>query len=173
MKSIARIRILYFLVWGIPLALAALYFLGLFEGEDCLANDSKSSYILSAAAILLTLGIIYFAIKLFRFKFISKQLQTPDKTKQIKVYINWNILRYLLLLAVIIFDLYLYFVTAGTTGFYCAVIALLSASFCFPTIQEIEEPATPPEEPASTPEEQETAKAEQGSETEESGTKPE
>ena len=138
MKTIKQLLILYFAVWAVPFLLAGLYFLGLFDQEGFLAQEATSVYLLSFIAIVLSLGVIYLAVKFFNFRFFKRQIKMEDKDWRLKAYIGLNIFRYALLLGVILFDLYAYYATTNNAGFYCAVITLLAASFCFPTEQEIE-----------------------------------
>lgn len=136
-KNLFQLRIIYFIVWVVPIILALTYKLIFFGKERYLVNNLASTYILSTISIFLSLGIIYIALKTFKFSFISKSLQKNKKEQQLRIYIKWNIIRYILLLGIIIFDLFVYFYTSNKSGLFCAIITLISATFCYPTEKEI------------------------------------
>ena len=130
-----QVQILYFAVWAVPILLAALYWTGLLGSGGGIGADTTTGYLLYAAAIALTLIVVYAALKCFRFSWIRRMLS--DKPQARRKYLAWNVVRLLGLLVVILLNLTVYFFMQADAGLYAAGVCLIALAFCWPNESEL------------------------------------
>lgn len=136
--TIKSLKTIYFVVWAIPLLLALAYQIGLLGYGGQLQNDPTASYIWQTVAIVCSLAVIYLALKLFKIRPIARRIRQATPTDAQRCYIRWSLIRYGAITLVICLDLYVYLATKSMSGVWCAIITLISVSFCLPSQQEID-----------------------------------
>jgi hypothetical protein len=136
-KSMKALTVLYFAIWFIPLLLCLLYYLGIF-GIRHILYDEVTTYIIQVVTCVLTLGSIYVCLKLFKYGQVVNSIK-KEPAKSLRKYINWNTLRYIWLILMLLANMFTYYIT-DTGEVYIALGAalLLSTCFCFPSAQECE-----------------------------------
>lgn len=122
-------------VWAIPLFLSVLY------ETNCLskglyAGDAQMEYILQSVGILLTIGLIPFALRMFNLNLVKRIRELP-LAQAMKSYRLWSDIRLCLLLVPAILNLSFYYLTLNTTGLFCAAMALLASLFCIPSYSRV------------------------------------
>ena len=98
------------------------------------AGESKSEFFWTAFMELLTLGCVFFGLRLFKFK----KVHTALVTEKHYALGRWGTLRLVMLLAPMVANTYLYYVFMNTTFGYMAIIGLLCLPFVFPTMGRCE-----------------------------------
>lgn len=146
-------RIIYIIVWAIPIALAALYLAGVIKAT-ALQADATTEYVLSLLSVTLTLAVAYLGLRLFRFKFVRRYLNLDDEAQSDGKDKNTNekdnqsagknkhcglrsfqglcIVREVVILAVCLLDLATYYILQTESALYLAGIILISLMFCYP-----------------------------------------
>lgn len=103
------------------------------------ADDKNLEFLMTALMELVTLGCVFLALRLFKFKKIHEQLVAQKEFALRK----WGALRLTLLLIPMVANVILYYMFMNTTFGYMAIIQLLCLPFVFPTMdrcqQEVEE----------------------------------
>ena len=141
MKKIKNI--LLFFYCEMLLIAAVFYVLGDFLYVDMavLSETSKTTmYIIQMVMILLTLGLVPFALRLFKFGFVRRQLAAQRE----QALLRWGLVRISILGSLLIINTILYYIYAYEPAFgYLAVMVLLCMPFILPTmsrcLSEIEE----------------------------------
>ena len=146
-EQIKRILIIqksaFFGVWTAPLLLVALYETGLYQ-EGLLAGNAQMEYILQSVSILLTIGLIPFALRMFNLNLVKRIKDLPLQ-QALKSYQVWSILRLALLFVPAILALSFYYLTMNTTNLFCACMALIATLFCVPSENRIKNELDLPE----------------------------
>ena len=130
-------------VWTAPLLLVALYETGLYQ-EGLLAGNAQMEYILQSVSILLTIGLIPFALRMFNMNLVKRIKDLPLQ-QALKSYQIWSILRLALLFVPAILALSFYYLTMNTTNLFCACMALIATLFCVPSENRIKNELDLPE----------------------------
>jgi len=129
---------------------AVLYVLGEFAGVDMTLWPDLSDqwlFILSTAMILLTLGGLPLALRLFRFPRVAADLGRRGA----QALHLWGGVRLLILGTLLVFNTLLYYLCAFEPTFgYLAVVTLLTFPFVVPTRRRCNEEARPLDPPAET-----------------------
>ena len=135
-RKMTTLVALFSAIWIIPLFLYLLYITGIIGFHHSLFFDDTVSYFIQLLAIVLSISTIYFCLNIFKFKFVIDSI-TENPTKSLQKYINWNTLRYVWYILIIIINLLVYD-TTDTGNTYLALVGalLLSACFCFPSENE-------------------------------------
>ena len=130
-------------VWTAPLLLVVLYETGLYQ-EGLLAGNAQMEYILQSVSILLTIGLIPFALRMFNMNLVKriKELPLQDALKSYRI---WGDVRLSLLFAPVMISLTFYYLTLNTTGLFCACMALIATLFCMPSENRIKNELDLPE----------------------------
>ena len=118
-------------VWTAPLLLVVLYETGLYQ-EGLLAGNAQMEYILQSVSILLTIGLIPFALRMFNLNLVKRIKELPLQ-QALKSYQTWSLLRLALLFVPAILALSFYYLTMNTTNLFCACMALVATLFCVPS----------------------------------------
>jgi len=130
-------------VWTAPLLLVALYETGLYQ-EGLLAGNAQMEYILQSVSILLTIGLIPFALRMFNLNLVKRIKELPLQ-QALKSYQTWSLLRLALLFVPAIMALSFYYLTMNTTNLFCACMALIATLFCVPSENRIKNELDLPE----------------------------
>lgn len=130
-------------VWTAPLLIVVLYETGLYQ-EGLLAGNAQMEYILQSVSILLTIGLIPFALRMFNMNLVKRIKELPLQ-KALKSYQTWSLLRLALLFVPAIMALSFYYLTMNTTNLFCACMALIATLFCVPSESRIKNELDLPE----------------------------
>ena len=130
-------------VWTAPLLLVVLYETGLYQ-EGMIAGNAQMEYILQSVSILLTIGLIPFALRMFNMNLVKRIKDLPLQ-QALKSYQIWSILRLALLFVPAIMALSFYYLTMNTTNLFCACMALIATLFCVPSESRIKNELDLPE----------------------------
>ena len=130
-------------VWTAPLLLVVLYETGLYQ-EGLLAGNAQMEYILQSVSILLTIGLIPFALRMFNLNLVKRIKELPLQ-QALKSYQAWSLLRLALLFVPAILSLSFYYLTMNTTNLFCACMALVATLFCVPSENRIKNELDLPE----------------------------
>ena len=130
-------------VWTAPLLIVVLYETGLYQ-EGLLAGNAQMEYILQSVSILLTIGLIPFALRMFNMNLVKRIKDLPLQ-QALKSYQTWSILRLALLFVPAILELSFYYLTMNTTNLFCACMALIATLFCVPSENRIKNELDLPE----------------------------
>ena len=122
-------------VWTAPLLLVVLYETGLYQ-EGMIAGNAQMEYILQSVSILLTIGLIPFALRMFNLNLVKRIKELPLQ-QALKSYQTWSLLRLALLFVPAILALSFYYLTMNTTNLFCACMALIATLFCVPSENRI------------------------------------
>ena len=132
MKKIKNILLLFYCT--MLLIAAVLYVLGDFLYVDMavLSETSKTAmYIVQMVMILLTLGLVPLALRLFKFGFVHRQLVAQRES----ALLRWGLVRISILGLLLIINTILYYLYAYEPAFgYLAVMVLLCMPFILPTM---------------------------------------
>ena len=146
-EQIKRIQIIqksaFLGVWTAPLLLVVLYETGLYQ-EGMIAGNAQMEYILQSVSILLTIGLIPFALRMFNLNLVKRIKDLPLQ-QALKSYQIWSILRLALLFVPAILALSFYYLTMNTTNLFCACMALIATLFCVPSESRIKNELDLPE----------------------------
>ena len=130
-------------VWTAPLLIVVLYETGLYQ-EGLLAGNAQMEYILQSVSILLTIGLIPFALRMFNMNLVKRIKDLPLQ-QALKSYQAWSLLRLALLFVPAILALSFYYLTMNTTNLFCACMALIATMFCVPSENRIKNELDLPE----------------------------
>ena len=130
-------------VWTAPLLLVVLYETGLYQ-EGMIAGNAQMEYILQSVSILLTIGLIPFALRMFNMNLVKRIKELPLQ-QALKSYQTWSLLRLALLLVPAIMALSFYYLTMNTTNLFCACMTLIATLFCVPSESRIKNELDLPE----------------------------
>lgn len=129
-KILFRLRMEYMAVWAVAILLVVLFEFecllpGLFAGEE------RAVYLAQTISILITLGCIPLALKLFSLKYVERRLR--EGGSNLTVYRGWCEVRIALLAFPLIINLLLYYLIMEVSSAYCALIVVLAMLFCWPS----------------------------------------
>ena len=130
-------------VWTAPLLLVVLYETGLYQ-EGLLAGNAQMEYILQSVSILLTIGLIPFALRMFNLNLVKRIKELPLQ-QALKSYQTWSLMRLALLFVPAIMALSFYYLTMNTTNLFCACMTLIATLFCVPSENRIKNELDLPE----------------------------
>ena len=130
-------------VWTAPLLLVVLYETGLYQ-EGMIARNAQMEYIFQSVSILLTIGLIPFALRMFNLNLVKRIKELPLQ-QALKSYQTWSLLRLALLFVPAIMALSFYYLTMNTTNLFCACMALVATLFCVPSESRIKNELDLPE----------------------------
>lgn len=133
-KEIIRLlrwlRLEYFLLWGMCILLVCLYEADILP-QGIFVGDVQTGYILQVSGILLAVGLIPLALRLFSLS-LTRYVRLLALTDALKSYRRWNEVRIGLLLVAALINFSVYYWTMDTTGLLCAGMVLVASLFCIP-----------------------------------------
>ena len=133
----------FILVWILPICYALLHEIGVMQ-KGALAGDVQMEYIFQSIGILMTIGIIPFALRIFNLNLVKRIKELPLQ-QALKSYRIWADIRLALLLVPTIINLQFYYLTLNTTGLFCAAMALIASLFCIPSENRVKNELDLPE----------------------------
>ena len=122
-------------VWTAPLLLVVLYETGLYQ-KGIQAGNAQMEYIFQSISILLTIGLIPFALRMFNLNLVKRIKELPLE-QALKSYQIWCNVRLSLLFVPAIMAMSFYYLTMNTTNLFCACMALIATLFCVPSENRI------------------------------------
>lgn len=129
----------YALFWLLALGVALLFEGGLLD-EGGLVGQAQLEFMLETLTILLTLGMIPLALKLFTWR--RARLRALPLLDALRAYHHIGLVRLLLLGLVVWGNLVLYYLTLNSIGGLCALLGCIASLFCVPgrrrTLSELE-----------------------------------
>ena len=131
-------------VWTAPLLLVVLYETGLYQ-KGIQAGNAQMEYIFQSISILLTIGLIPFALRMFNLNLVKRIKELPLE-QALKSYQKWSDVRLCLLFVPAILGVSFYYLTMNTTNLFCACMALIATLFCVPSENRIKNELDLPEE---------------------------
>jgi hypothetical protein len=112
---------------------------GLYQG------NAQMEYILQSVGILLTIGLIPFALRIFSLNLV-KRIQELPLAQALKSYQRWGEVRLFLIAVPALLNVQFYYLTLNTTGLFCASMALIASLFCVPSENRLKNELNLPEE---------------------------
>ena len=144
-KRILNIQKFAFLaVCDAPILLAVLYETGTFQ-KGAYEGNAQMEYIFQSVSILLTIGLIPFALRMFNLNLVKRIKELPLQ-QALKSYQKWSDVRLGLLFVPAILGVSFYYITMNTTNLFCACMALIATLFCIPSESRIKNELDLPEE---------------------------
>ena len=129
----------FIVVWAAPILHAALY-----EGgadtfqKGIYQGNVQMEYIFQSVSILLTIGLIPFALRMFNLNLVKRIKELPLE-QALKSYQKWSDVRLCLLFVPAILGVSFYYLTMNTTNLFCACMALIATLFCIPSESRIKD----------------------------------
>lgn len=130
-------------LWACPIFYAILFETGVLE-EGTYAGDAQVEYIFQSTGILLTIGLIPFALRIFNLNLVKRIKELPLQDA-LKSYSRWGDVRLCLLFVPAMLNLTFYYLTLNTTGLFCTCMALIASLFCVPSESRIKNELDLPE----------------------------
>ena len=134
----------YIIFWTIPVCFVLFYESGICE-KGIHAGNVQLEYILQCVGILLTIGLIPFALRIFNLNLVKRIKEYPLE-RALASYKLWSDVRLFLLAVPAILNFSFYFLTLNTTGLFCGAMAMLASLFCVPSENRIKNELDLPEE---------------------------
>ena len=134
----------YIIFWTILVWFVLFYESGIFE-KGIHAGNVQLEYILQSVGILLTIGLIPFALRIFNLNLVKRIKEYPLE-RALASYKLWSDVRLFLLAVPAILNFSFYYVTLNTTGLFCGAMAMLASLFCVPSESRIKNELDLPEE---------------------------
>ena len=138
-KQIERIltlqKVMFAIVWIAPVLIVVLNETGVYQ-KGIYQGDAQMDYILQSISILLTMGLIIFALRMFNLNLV-KRIKNLPLQEALKSYRIWSDVRLSLLFVPILLDFAFYYLTLNTTSLFCGLMALLATLFCVPSKNRI------------------------------------
>lgn len=130
-KAVNQQKVTYIALWVLPICFALLYEIDTLP-KGLYAGDAQMDYILQSIGILLTIGMIPFALRMFNLNLV-KRIQELPLQEALKSYRRWADIRLCLLLVPALLNMQFYYLTMNTTGLFCSAMALIASLFCVPS----------------------------------------
>ncbi len=138
------LKIIFILFWTTPI-----WFIALYESGICTKGihmgDVQMEYILQSVSILLTIGLIPFALRMFSLNLVKRIKELPLQEALVS-YKRWSDIRLSLLFVPAVLGFSFYYLTMNTTGLFCGAMAMLASLFCIPSENRIKNELDLPEE---------------------------
>ena len=131
-------------IWTAPILLAVLYETGIFQ-KGIHQGNAQMEYVFQSVSILLTIGLIPFALRMFNLNLVKRIKELPLE-QALKSYQKWSDVRLGLLFVPAILSVSFYYITMNTTNLFCACMALIATLFCIPSESRIKNELDLPEE---------------------------
>ena len=128
-------KVMFAIVWIAPVLIVVLNETGVYQ-KGIYQGDAQMDYILQSISILLTMGLIIFALRMFNLNLV-KRIKNLPLQEALKSYRIWCDVRLSLLFVPILLDFAFYYLTLNTTSLFCGLMALLATLFCVPSKNRI------------------------------------
>ena len=112
-----------------PILVAIIFESGFVELHSLLGSDALVTYCMQMVGIVLTIGIIPFALKMMKLSFVKRRIQLSEQE-----YLRWSIIRIAILGVPLIYNTLAYYLLEfePTCG-YLALIVLVAFCFVWPS----------------------------------------
>ena len=137
-------KVMFAIVWIAPVLIVVLNETGVYQ-KGIYQGDAQMDYILQSISILLTMGLIIFALRMFNLNLVKRIKELPLE-QALKSYQKWSDVRLCLLFVPAILGVSFYYLTINTTNLFCACMALIATLFCVPSENRIKNELDLPEE---------------------------
>ncbi len=131
-------------VWTAPILFVVLNETGVFN-QGIHQGNAQMEYIFQCVGILLTIGLIPFALRIFNLNLVKRIKELP-LLQALKSYQIWSDVRICLLFVPAMLNLSFYYLTLGTTNLFCAAMAMIATLFCVPSESRIKNELDLPDE---------------------------
>ena len=128
-------KVMFAIVWIAPVLIVVLNETGVYQ-KGIYQGDAQMDYILQSISILLTMGLIIFALRMFNLNLV-KRIKNLPLQEALKSYRIWSDVRLALLFVPALLGVSFYYVTMNTTNLFCACMALIATLFCIPSESRI------------------------------------
>lgn len=128
-----RLKIEYFLIWVVTFVLYLLYRIDVLP-QGVWATDANAQYVSGSVCVLMTLGLIYFSLKLFNLNGIHHKIKEGGMPS----YVKWCEIRMGVLAFAIFVNLTVFFATLQSLGGLCLLICLFALVFIRPSKNEFD-----------------------------------
>lgn len=134
-KLMKTLKVEFFATWLVAAVMAVL-------GEtDVIPNglvgpNTTGEFKINTAVIMLTVVGVPLALKLFSLN-TTKALRRMDNDEALSSYHVWSVVRMAILALDIALGLAAYYVTLNVTGLFCALVALATTLYCWPSSDKI------------------------------------
>ncbi|MDO4756103.1 MAG: hypothetical protein Q4A54_07150 [Parabacteroides sp.] len=143
-KLLITLKCTYFAFWTTPIWFIALYETDIFT-KGVHAGNVQMEYILQSVSILLTIGFIPFALRIFNLNLVKRIKEYPLQ-RALASYKLWSDIRLSLLFVPATLSFTFYYMTLNTTGLFCGAMAMIASLFCIPSESRIKNELDLPEE---------------------------
>lgn len=134
-KLLRILRIEFFALWLVVVALISCYETGFIESGTLIGN-AKALYVAQLTGVLLCVCFIPMSLRIFNLS-LTGYIKKLNMESALKSYRIWNEIRLILLLVVAVFNISLYYWTMDSTGLLCGGMALIASMFCIPSRKRI------------------------------------
>ena len=104
-----------------------------FPGVGVFEGNVMAAYILNMIAVVLSLLVIYFGLRLFKYKRFSDKLSVEDETQGRDVYKNWSSFVLLVFCIMVIADVLIAYVLKDLSAMWCALMVVVGSFFSIPS----------------------------------------
>jgi tellurite resistance protein TehA-like permease len=125
-KIVTELRIQYFAMIAGALMFACVVWMLPMKTID--ANEGQAAFCYQYAAVLLTLGSVYFALRLFKYGKVADKVKGSDAAYQ-----RYSLIRMAMLEIPLLFNIEGYWLFATPSYVYMAIIALIGFAFVYPS----------------------------------------
>ena len=143
-KLLLTLKVEYIIFWSIPAWFVLFYESGICE-KGIHAGNTQLEYILQSVGILLTIGLIPFALRIFNLNLVKRIKEYPLE-RALASYKLWSDVRLCLLAVPAILNFSFFYLTLNTTGLFCGVMAMIASLFCVPSESRIKNELDLPDE---------------------------
>lgn len=130
-EKIKLLRIIYILYILLTVAFAAVVEFLLMDEAGGSVIDSQGQFIFQMVAVFLTLGGIYGALRLFKFKTVKEEIERGS----VRHYFTWSLVRLALLELPALFNIVSYHLFVESSFVYLFYMVLIAFVFVFPSEQ--------------------------------------
>lgn len=96
------------------------------------AGNAMMEYIFGTVAILVTIALVPFSLKLFSIQ-MEKKVVKAELERALALYQKWSTVRLMVLVFVTYLNVFIYYMTLNNIGGLCALIGLTASVFCLPS----------------------------------------
>ena len=131
-------------IWALPIFYAFLFEMNVFP-KELYEGNIQTEYMLQSTGILLTIGFIPLALRMFNLNLMKRIKELPLQ-QALKSYRTWGDVRLSLLFVPIILNVQFYYLTMNTTSLFCACMTMIATLFCIPSESRIKNELDLPED---------------------------
>lgn len=135
-RQVRALWVDYVVYLVLTLAVAGAYELGLLP-EGTLVGRVNATYVLQTVGVLLTMGLVPLALKLF--PLLLPRYEGEPVRLRLQLHRRASLLRLVLLALPTWMGLWLYYATLNNIGGFCALISVTASFFCLPGRERLKE----------------------------------